>query len=255
MTINATQTVRELAVTLPGATRVFEQFGIDYCCGGARTLGDACQTANLSFTTIAHSLAQAEQTGAAKQPVWQGESLTALAAYIVDGHHFFTKLELSRVSKLFAKVCAQHGANHPELFAAQELWQQLKRELIPHMLKEEQVLFPYIARLEEAALEQCAVAQPFFGTVQNPVRKMTEEHDAAGDLLAELRRATNNYTAPADGCISFQTLYQALLGFEADLHQHIHLENNILFPRAVELEERTAPELQHAGSEFACAGH
>lgn len=255
MTINATNTVRELAVTLPGATRVFEQLGIDYCCGGGRTLRDACQTANLSFTTVALSLEQARQAAPAGEQLWQNESLTALAAYIVDEHHFFTKQELARLERLFDKVCTRHGANHPELFTAQELFQQLQRELLPHMLKEEQVLFPYIARLEEAVNEQRSIPQPFFGTVQNPVRKMITEHDAAGEMLAALRRVTGNHTPPADGCISFQTLYQALAALEADLHQHIHLENNILFPRAVELEKTAAPELQRAGSEYACAGH
>ena len=255
MTIDSTSTVRELAVSLPGATRIFEQLGIDYCCGGGLTLHDACQKANLTLSTVALALEQAGQIAPAGEQLWQDESLTALAAHIVDQHHFFTKQELGRLAALFEKVCTRHGANHPELFTAQELFQQLQRELLPHMLKEEQVLFPYIARLEEAASGQRVVPQPFFGTVQNPVRKMTTEHDAAGDLLGELRSVTNNYTVPADGCISFQTLYQALAALEADLHQHIHLENNILFPRAVELESAAAPDLQRAGGDYACAGH
>lgn len=248
MNINATTTVRELAAAMPGATRVFEKFGIDYCCGGHRTLFDACRTATLSVEKVAISLAEAaaaEQTNA-PIPVWQAESLTALATHIVDRHHSFTKQELERLETLLDKVGARHGANHPELSEAQRLFCQLKHDLIPHMLKEEQVLFPYIAQMEKAVSEQRDIPPPFFGTVGNPVRMMTVEHDNASELLRELRRVTNGYLAPAEACASFQALYQALAALEADLHEHIHLENNILFPRAVEMEDQAAPERARA---------
>ncbi|MGH9835039.1 MAG: iron-sulfur cluster repair di-iron protein [Blastocatellia bacterium] len=244
MNVNATTTIRELAAAAPGATRVFEKFGIDYCCGGHRTLFDACQTASLSVEQVVLSLAQAAantQTGAAPRN-WQNEPLAALAAYIVDQHHSFTRQELEQLERLFEKVCARHGANHPELADAQRVFRQLKQDLIPHMLKEEQVLFPYIARMEEAVSEQRDIPQPFFGTVQNPVRMMMMEHDTAGELLGELRRVTSGYAPPPDACISYQTLYQSLAAFEADLHEHIHLENNLLFPRGVEMESGAAPE-------------
>ncbi|HKX33009.1 MAG TPA: iron-sulfur cluster repair di-iron protein [Blastocatellia bacterium] len=257
MTINANQTVKELAVTLPGATRVFEQLGIDYCCGGGRTLLDACQSADLSFEEVTRSLVaakSAEQTDR-PWPNWQRESLAALTVHIVVQHHAFTKQELERLEKLFEKVCSRHGERHPELFEAQQLFRRLKLDLVPHMLKEEQVLFPYLTRLEVAVREDRAIPPPFFGTVRNPVRMMSTEHDLAGELLSGLRRVTGDFTPPADGCISYQTLYQALSAFEADLHRHIHLENNILFPRAIEMEDRAAPEFQQAGSEYHCHGH
>jgi regulator of cell morphogenesis and NO signaling len=242
MNVNATTTIRELA-TAPGATRVFEKFGIDYCCGGHRTLFDACRTASLSVEQVVLSLAQAAnaQTGAPARN-WQNEPLAALAAYIIDQHHSFTRQELERLERLFEKVCARHGANHPELGDAQRVFRQLEQDLTPHMLKEEQVLFPYITRMEEAVSEQCGIPQPFFGTVRNPVRMMMAEHDTAGELLDELRRLTGSYAPPPDACVSYQTLYQSLAAFEADLHEHIHLENNILFPRAVEMESGGAPE-------------
>jgi regulator of cell morphogenesis and NO signaling len=245
MNINATNTIRDLAIGIPGATRVFENFGIDYCCGGHRTLADACQTASLPFEDLVRSLEEAErasQSGGEERD-WQQKSLTALAQYIIDTHHYFTRQELDRLEKLFEKVCSRHGENHPQLFEAQIAFAHLKQDLIPHMLKEEQVLFPYITRMEEAVGELRAVPPPFFGTVRNPVRMMMMEHDTAGDLLKQLRGMTDEYTTPPDACISFQTLYQALAALEADLHQHIHLENNILFPRAVEMEENSAPEL------------
>jgi regulator of cell morphogenesis and NO signaling len=236
MTIKTTKTVGELALTIPGATGVFEKLGIDYCCGGDRTLDEACLGANLSVEVVSLELEKAAaQTGAAPRD-WRSETLTSLAAHIIDTHHFFTKQELARLEALLEKVLGKHGENHPELFEVWKLFLRLKQDLIPHMLKEEQVLFPFVARMEEAVTGNRPVPQPFFGTVRNPVSAMMAEHDTAGDLLKQLRSATGGYVAPPDGCASYQTLYQSLAGFEADLHQHIHLENNILFPRAVGME-------------------
>jgi regulator of cell morphogenesis and NO signaling len=260
MNISDTTTVRDLAAGVPGATRVFENFGIDYCCGGHRTLADACREASLPVEDLRRSIEearQASQPGGAERD-WRQESLTSLAAHIIDKHHYFTRQEINRLEKLLDKVCSRHGENHPELFEAQKTFYQLKQDLIPHMLKEEQVLFPYIKRMEEAAGEGRPVPPPFFGIVRNPVRMMMTEHDTAGDLLKLLRSVTNSYTTPPDGCISFQTLYQALAAFEADLHQHIHLENNILFPRAVEKEGTSVPDFYKSAGEFnehRCFGH
>src|SRR5262245_7063474 len=254
MNISDTATVRDLAAGVPGATRVFENFGIDYCCGGHRTLADACHEAGLPVEDLTRSL---EEAGRAPQPGsgrdWRQESLTALTEYIIDTHHFFTRQELDRLENLFDRVCSRHGENHPELFEAQKTFYQLKQDLIPHMLKEEQVLFPYVTRMEEAAGDGRAIPPPFFGTVQNPVRMMMLEHDTAGDLLRALRATTSDFTPPPDACASYQALYQALADFEADLHQHIHLENNILFPRAIEMEKTSAPEVYESAGE--CNGH
>jgi regulator of cell morphogenesis and NO signaling len=242
MNVNAMTTVKELALANPDATRVFEKFGIDYCCGGGHTLLDACQRASLSLDEVVRSLEQETQAASARSPMrdWRGELLADLAAFIIDRHHFFTKQELARLEPLLDKVCARHGANHPELDEVKRLFQHLKLDLSPHMLKEEQILFPYIARMEATISEGRAIPRPPFGTVQNPVRMMMAEHDTAGDLLRELRRVTSGYTPPEDACASYQTLCQSLEALEADLHQHIHLENNILFPRAVEMEQACA---------------
>jgi len=260
MNITATSTVRDLAAGVPGATRVFENFGVDYCCGGHRTLAAACRESGLPIEDLTRSLEEAWRasldTGAVRD--WRQESLTALTEFIIDTHHCGARQELDRLEKLFDKVCSRHGENHPELFEAQKAFYQLKRDLIPHMLKEEQVLFPHITRMEEAAGEGRAVPPPFFGTVRNPVRMMMTEHDTAGDLLRQLRGVTRGYATPPDGCVSFETLYQALAAFEADLHQHIHLENNILFPRAVVMEETSAPDFYKSAGEFnehRCFGH
>ena len=260
MPIITSNTVRELAVAVPGATRIFDQVGIDYCCGGGQMLAEACKKSSASVATVIQLLEAAEHSTVPGDKVrdWQAESLTSLAAYIIDTHHFFTKQELIRLENLLDKVCSRHGENHPELRELRPVFEHLKQDLIPHMLKEEQVLFPFIAQMEEAVSEQRAIPMPFFATVENPVRMMMTEHDAAGELLCQMRIIAGNYDVPPDACTSYQTLYQALQEFEADLHEHIHLENNILFPRAIELECAAEPARGNASREFGehrCFGH
>lgn len=238
MTLTATKTVRELAVEMPHATRVFEKLKLDYCCGGNRSLAEACAIAGVEVETVLHLLQESAaangQSGAATD--FQAGSLKALMTYIVETHHIFTRQEMERLSTLLDKVCSVHGRNHPELLAIRPLFQELCDDLAPHMCKEEQVLFPYIEKMEAATQSHRALPPPPFGTVRNPVRMMMLEHDTAGDILQKIRKASTDYTVPSDGCISYRTLYGALEALEKDLHQHIHLENNMLFPRAVEME-------------------
>ena len=235
-----TKTVREYALEIPAATRIFEKLEIDYCCGGGKSLADACTAAGISVDEVLDSLntdLKSVATSAGKD--WQALSQAELITYIVDKHHAFTREELVRLEALLAKVSGVHGQNHPELFRIQDQFGKLRGELEPHMLKEERVLFPYIVRMEEAAVANQTLPRPPFRTVQNPVRVMMAEHDAAGYILGRMREASSNYAVPPDGCISYKTLYSALAMLEVDLHQHIHLENNILFPRAVELEDKS----------------
>lgn len=235
--LEPTNTVREYALAMPGATRVFEKLGIDYCCGGGKSLAAACAEAGVAVEEVLGSLKRVARAGETPTGAgWQTASLATLIAHIVEKHHTFTRAELARLEALLAKVCSVHGQNHAELFRIQQQFQELSRELEPHMLKEERVLFPYIIELEEAAKKNRALSAPPFGTVRHPVRVMMTEHDAAGEILRELRATSCDYTVPEDGCISYQTLYEALAALEADLHQHIHLENNLLFPRAAEIE-------------------
>jgi regulator of cell morphogenesis and NO signaling len=169
-------------------------------------------------------------------PDFQKATLPELITHIVDTHHVFTKSEMERLRSLAHKVLAAHGGNHPELVHLNELIASLSADLKPHMFKEEQVLFPYIVRLSEAASQNRPAPFAPFGTVNNPIGMMMKEHETAGQILRELRVLTADYKVPADACISYQMLYQALENFERDLHQHIHLENNILFPKALNLE-------------------
>ncbi len=234
-------TVGDLAVQVPGATRVFEKLGIDYCCGGGQSLHDACAGAGISLEEALRALENGKERYAG-QPAkdWQERSLAELSAHIVEKHHGYTKAELARLGQLAAKVVGVHGQRHPELPRVQGIFQALHGDLMPHMLKEEQVLFPYIVQLEQAVQNGRPAPIPFFGTVRNPIAMMAQEHDRAGELLRELRSTTSNYTVPPDGCVSYKTLYQALQEFEQDLHEHIHLENNILFPRAILMENSKA---------------
>jgi regulator of cell morphogenesis and NO signaling len=238
--INSSMTVREVAVELPQSTRLFEKLKIDYCCGGNRLLAEACSSAGLEINDVIGMLEAASQSVTSQDaaPDFQNVSLTELIAHILDTHHVFTKQEMARLELLTKKVIAAHGENHPELHKLGALFDTMCADLKPHMFKEEHILFPYIVALTEAADQKQAVPYAPFGTVNNPIRRMMMEHDTAGDILRELRTVTSDYRTPSDGCISYRTLYEALETFEKDLHQHIHLENNILFPRAIELEAR-----------------
>ena len=239
MSVSTAKTVREVAVEFPEATRIFERFGIDYCCGGSKSLEEACAASNLSVDQVLDSLELAEETARTKlkDRNWQTEPLADLVAHITSTHHKYTREEIARLRPLLDKVCSVHGKNHPELQQIRSSFQGMALELTTHMMKEEMVLFPYIVQMEEAVIQKEPVLPPPFGSVANPVTMMMHEHDSAGEALRAMRLAGASYTPPGDACISYQTLYKALSDFEADLHQHIHLENNILFPRAIAMEK------------------
>jgi regulator of cell morphogenesis and NO signaling len=240
MTLTATKTVGEIAAEAPSTTREFEKLGIDYCCGGSRTLGEACASANISvdeaLSRLEKSLSSTTKSGDGTD--WQNRLLADLIAHITSTHHAFVRDESPRIEALAAKVVGVHGKNHPELSQVQAIFSALAEELRVHLMKEEQILFPYVLLMEESTLAGEPAPPAIFGTVMNPVRMMMSEHDGAGEALRSLRSVTEDYTVPEDACISYRTLYQALQGFESDMHQHIHLENNILFPRAGSMEAR-----------------
>ena len=240
MTVMRAKTVRDVAVENPAATRVFEKVGIDYCCGGSQLLDQACEKAGVAVDDVLDSLEMEHETKRAAQLIrdWQSEPLSELVAHIMTTHHQFTREEIVRLSALLDKVCSVHGKNHPELAEIRDIFARLAQELTMHMMKEEMVLFPYIVRMEESVIQNEPIVPPPFGSVQNPVSMMEHEHDSAGAALRAMRWASSSYSAPPDACISYQTLYKALTEFEADLHQHIHLENNILFPRAIAMEQK-----------------
>lgn len=238
MFLDPTKTVRELTLGVPNAAGVFEKAKIDYCCGGDRQLADACASAGVELDIVMQMLEEAEKVdpSANGKLEFQKLTLTELIAHILDKHHVYTAEQMTRLESLLEKVITAHGQNHTELAGVGDLFQRLCGDLRPHMFKEEQILFPYIIQLEQSVLQNRPAPFAPFGTVNNPIRMMMMEHDTAGEILRELRSITGNYAVPADGCLSYQSLYQGLEEFEKDLHQHIHLENNILFPRAIEME-------------------
>jgi len=232
----ATQTVREIALQQPASIRVFEHLGIDYCCGGRKPLSEACEARNLQVSDVIAALEAA--AGGIENPAEDltAKSLTGLCAHIVATHHEYVRRELPRLAALAQKVVNRHGETHPELPVIQATLARLAAELTQHLAKEEVVLFPYIGKLERAITEGASRPQGCFGTVANPIAMMTQEHDDAGTLLQVLRTKSSEYTTPEGACPTYHAFYDGLREFEQDLHQHIHLENNVLFPRAVAME-------------------
>jgi regulator of cell morphogenesis and NO signaling len=215
--INSETTVRDVALQLPESTRIFERLRIDYCCGGNQPLAQACASAGINVDNVMAMLAEVPQSTSPDESV----SLTELITHILETHHVFTKSEIERLQLLADKVLAAHGGNHPELVHLDELLTRLCADLKPHMLKEEQVLFPYIVTMTEKAAQNRPLPPVFFGTVNNPIRMMLMEHDTAGHILRELRALTSDYKAPADACISYQTLYQAQNNNEKEMNSQI----------------------------------
>ncbi|HEU5161643.1 MAG TPA: iron-sulfur cluster repair di-iron protein [Thermoanaerobaculia bacterium] len=231
------RTVGELATEIPGAIRVFETWGIDYCCGGLTPVTEACQSAGRTVEELAMALAQSAVPPGPLARDWSKESLADLARFIIEAYHNYTREELDTVLALAEKVRGVHGHRHAEVVRVHELVQALAGDMRPHMLKEEQVLFPYVDQLEKAAAIGGPAPTPFFGTVKNPVRMMMLEHDAVGGLLRDLRATTTDYSVPDDGCFSYRELYRRLAELETRTHEHIHLENNVYFPSAVAMED------------------
>lgn len=232
-----TQTVREIALEQPTSIRVFESLGIDYCCGGRKPLNEACAARSLEVDAVIAAL-EAAASGATKPAREKAEeSLAGLCTHIVATHHEFVRRELPRLTALAAKVVGRHGETHPELPVIQATLARLEEELTQHLAKEELVLFPYISSLEQALAEGGPKPQGCFGTVSNPIAMMTREHDDAGLLLEVIRSKSGQFIPPEGACPTYHAFYQGLLEFEQDLHQHIHLENNVLFPGAIEMEE------------------
>ncbi|MFN6962923.1 MAG: iron-sulfur cluster repair di-iron protein [Pyrinomonadaceae bacterium] len=232
----STKTIREIALEAPLSTRIFEEYKIDFCCGGRVPFDEACQNAGVDPAVVKARLDA--MLVAAGPEVRSPERLspTELIAQIIDKHHVFTRSEIARLVPLAEKVASRHGDTRPELAEIRDVFGDLAEELLVHMRKEEAVLFPFIEQLDAAASGRLPAPLAHFGTVQNPIRMMLYEHDRAGELLRDLRALSVDYTAPEWACPSYRALFAGLQDLERDLHQHIHLENNVLFPQAIEME-------------------
>jgi len=216
---------------------VFEKFGIDFCCGGRRSVAEACRTAAVDPAEVERAIEALTAAGKGDDDVTKW-TLDRLIDHILDTHHSYVRGSLPLITKYLAKLVEVHGARHPELVRIAATFQQTAQGLTQHMMKEEQVLFPYIREI--AASSDAHRTPSPFGTVENPIRMMEREHEEAGDEMRLIRELTNGYEAPADGCTTYRVCFSELAQFERDLHRHVHLENNVLFPRAIEIEQRFA---------------
>jgi len=245
-------TIADLAVAMPRAIATLDKLRIDYCCNGGQSIAEACNGAGITPEELLALIPSAETPSDVD---WTAEPMSALIQFIVRTHHEYTRTTLATLQRLATKVREHHGPNHSELLVVERLVHELANDLLPHMLKEEQVLFPYIVNVEEAAMLGNEPPMPFFGTARNPIRAMMMEHEAAGEILVQLRALTANYTLPPEACTSFKALYANLQEIESDLHRHIHLENNILFPSAIKTEEATRTSEVPAFADNCCGHH
>lgn len=235
MTATIESTVGDLVASDYRAAAVFHRFGIDFCCGGGSSLSEACRKQNVSATEVIQALTTACATPDAGTPRFNAWDVQALVSYIVSNHHAYVRDALPTILAHTRKLADVHGPNHPELVEVSALFNGVAEEMTSHMMKEEHVLFPFINALGAAAQRGTAAPVPPFGRVSNPIRMMEQEHESAGTAMARIRELTGGYAPPADGCTTYRITMQELEAFENDLHAHVHLENNILFPKAKRL--------------------
>ncbi|MBS1683091.1 MAG: iron-sulfur cluster repair di-iron protein [Bacteroidetes bacterium] len=230
------ETLGQIAAKDLRKAQVFKKYGLDFCCGGKKTVKEACAEKGLDVEAVEKELSQADGAPASRPLPYDDWRLDFLADYIVNMHHSYVKKNLPDLKAYSEKVRRVHGGRHPELIEVNRLVGEIDDELTTHMLKEEKVLFPYVKELVNAKVPH----KPSFGTVQNPINMMEIEHEQVGKNMGLIRTLTNGYSLPEDACASYSLLYRMLDEFENDLHLHIHLENNILFPKAIELEKMIA---------------
>ncbi len=236
MQINEQSIIGEIVAKDYRSASVFKDNGIDFCCNGNRSIADACNAKSINTQNLINDLQQVmvdESVGAIDFNAW---SLDLLADYIEKKHHRYVKNKSQEILPYLQKIVKVHGDRHPELLAIEQLFIASVHELNEHMQKEEQVLFPHIRNMVEAQQEGRKIAIPF-GTVQNPIAMMMQEHDVEGRRFEKISALTNDYTAPSDACNTYRITFALLKEFEQDLHLHIHLENNILFPKSIEAEK------------------
>lgn len=238
--ISINDQVGQLAVRFPQIRQTLEELGIDYCCGGKLSLREATKKLDLSEEKVLKDLKQAVEGNADKQQYrdWSAESLTALADYIKETHHSFMKEQLPRLEQLLDKVLNAHKEKHGQMLAfLTETFAALKSEIELHLAKEEQVLFPFICQIDSFRQNQENKPELHCGSVEAPIGQLEHEHEEVAKALDKMREITSGYQLPDDACNTFKALYDGLKALEVDLHKHIHLENNILFPKTIELEK------------------
>ncbi|TDN83850.1 regulator of cell morphogenesis and NO signaling [Salegentibacter sp. 24] len=214
---------------------LFKKHGIDFCCGGGVSLAQAAEKANVSLEILEKELQQTEMVSSPGYD-YKNWKLDFLTDHIINVHHHYVEENIPLLIQYSARVAKVHGRQRPELIKIQQLFTKVAQELSAHLRKEELILFPFIKKLVKAQEEATPVAQPQFGKIDNPIKMMETEHDEAGAIFKEIADLSDNYTCPEWACNTYKALYSKLEEFENDLHHHVHLENNILFPKAIQLE-------------------
>jgi regulator of cell morphogenesis and NO signaling len=230
MEITASTLVADIAAHHPRSIEVFERHGIDFCCGGRRPLGEACREHGAAVDAVAAEIAAAAAREVPEDRVFTDAPLGEVVDHIVSRYHAVLREDLPRLGRMADKVAEVHGSRHPELRELAEVYRELRDELRPHLATEEERVFPVVRRL----------AEPGAGPedVQPALHGLEEDHDRAGSALARLRALSGGFAVPEDGCTTYRALYEGLARFERELHEHVHLENNVLFPRVVSLQAR-----------------
>lgn len=231
------KTIGEMVADDYRAAAVFESFGIDFCCKGNKTIDEVCESKGIYKNLLFKDLEKALKNDENQTTNYNAWSLDLLTEYIERKHHKYVETKTPLLKKYLEKICTVHGKQHPELFKIKELFEHSAEDLAAHMKKEELMLFPAIRKMVRYKGSNQEIPKPHFGTVQNPVKMMMQEHDTEGEIFRKITELSNNYTPPADACNTYKVTFALLKEFETDLHLHIHLENNILFPKAIELEK------------------
>ena len=216
---------------------IFSKYKIDFCCNGGRTIKEACEKKEIDSNKVIDELEAILNTSTNQTIDYKSWPLDLLAEYIEKKHHRYVEEKIPVLRQFLDKLCRVHGERHPELFKINELFTASASELASHMKNEERILFPFIKKMVKAKLENSTIQSPSFGTVENPIAMMKQEHDNEGDRFRQISQLTNNYNTPPDACNTYKVTFAMLEEFEKDLHLHIHLENNILFPEALKLEQ------------------
>ncbi|MCB7482097.1 iron-sulfur cluster repair di-iron protein [Christiangramia sediminis] len=237
MELTPERTVADYVTENIKASHIFKKYGIDFCCGGGISLEKACADKGVEYSQLLEELQNLDLTER-KGVSFNDLPINELIDYIVEKHHKYVEANIGLLIQYSSKVAKVHGANSPELIEVNKLFQKVAGELASHLKKEELILFPFIKKMLIAEREGTPINIPHFNTVENPIKMMEDEHEEAGNIFKEIARITNNYTPPAHACNTYRALFDKLDEFEQDLHQHIHLENNILHPKALKLEKK-----------------
>lgn len=236
MTLNEQLIIGELVAKNYKTASVFKKYKIDFCCNGNRTISEACERKKVDTNTLINELKNT-LTNPEQNIDFNAWELDLLADYIEKTHHRYVVSKIEEIKPFLNKVVRVHGEHNPELKEIELLFNQSSQELTQHMQKEERVLFPFIRNMVAAKLDKKPMQQPPFGTVENPISMMKHEHQNEGERFEKIAELADNYNSPSHACNTYRVTFALLKEFEDNLHQHIHLENNILFPKAIELEK------------------